>query len=205
MQSLHRAFRAGLRRETLVFLEISQDPPDRRFGGWEAHVPQNDHDLAGLQVRCRGAERMSRIACFSSWDHAGWRSRRGRREFGPNRPSSWSFCPWNGARRETPTILAAASADTSRRRVSHHGFSAHRRASLSRRRFHFSGDTSREPGPDLRDAGGGTGRDRWYGFVGGSLLYRFRYPQNENFHAARQGQSVPAPALKRTGKAHQEC
>ncbi len=35
--------------------------------------------------------------------------------------------------------------------------------------------------------------------------YRLGYPQNENFHAARQRQSVPAPALKRTGKAHQEC
>ena len=30
--------------------------------------------------------------------------------------------------------------------------------------------------------------------------YRFGYPQNENFHAIRQGQSVPAPASKRTCK-----
>ena len=106
MQSLHRAFRAGLRRETLVFFGISRVPTGCRFGGWEAHVPQNDHNLAGLQVRCRGAERMSRIACFSSWDHAGRRSRRGRREFGPSRPSPWSVCPWDRVRRETPTILA---------------------------------------------------------------------------------------------------
>ena len=41
----------------------------------------------------------------------------------------------------------------------------------------FSGDTSLESGPDLQDAGGGTGRDRWYGFIGSSLLYRFRSSQ----------------------------
>ena len=118
MQSLHRAFLVGLRRGTLVFLGISRVPPDRRFGALGAHAPQNDHGLAGLQVRYRGAKRMSRIACFSSWDHAGRRSRRGRREFGSSRPSPWSFCQWDRVRRETPTILAAASADTSCRRVS---------------------------------------------------------------------------------------
>ena len=36
----------GLGWQLLVFLEISQAPPDRGFGGLEAHAPQNDHNLA---------------------------------------------------------------------------------------------------------------------------------------------------------------
>ena len=152
-----------------------------------------------------GAERMSRIACFSSWDHAGRRSRRGRREFGPSRPSSWSFCQWDRVRRETPTILAAASADTSCRRVPTTGSA--RTGGLPHR-----GEDSISPGtppgsparicrtravePD------GTG-----GMVSSGVLspYRFGYPQNENFYAIWEGQFVPASASKRTCKAHQEC
>ena len=53
------------------------------------------------------------------------------------------------------------------------------------------GDTSREPGLDLQDVGGGVGRDRWYGFIGDSFLYRLHYPQNENLRPTRQGQSIP--------------
>ena len=30
-------------------------------------------------------------------------------------------------------------------------------------------------------------RDRWCGFMGGSLFYRFCYPQNENLHPTRRG------------------
>ena len=131
---------------------------------------------------------MLMIACLSSWDHAG---RRSRRDFGRNRSSRWSFCQRNRVRRGTPTIFVVVSADTSCRQISRHWFSAHRRAFSSRRRFHFSGDTSLEPGRDLQDAGGGTGRDRWYDFIGGSLFYRFCYPQNENLHPTRQGQSIP--------------
>ena len=45
--SLRVGLLVSLRRQTLVFLEISQDPSDRRFGGLEAYTLQEDHNLVG--------------------------------------------------------------------------------------------------------------------------------------------------------------
>ena len=36
----------------------------------------------------------------------------------------------------------------------------------------------------MQGAGGGTGRDRWHGFIG-AFSYRLDYPQNQNLHPTR--------------------
>ena len=184
----------GLRRQTLVFLRYLRIRPTGASAVWRPTPSRTITILPGPQVRCMGAERMPRIACLCSWDHVGRRSRRAvgsSDRAAPPHGASASGTGSTGRRRQSSRPHRP---DTSYRRISHHGFSAHRRASSSRRRFYFSGDTSTGAQP------GSAGCGRWNsdgtsGMVPSGVLSSIDFVahRNENLHPTRQGQSIPAP------------